>query len=204
MLVQRDTTRFFVIVHTRIEYRKTPTRTAKVIIKTACVQRVNGKYSPQEKAEIGGYVINHGVMRAVRHSSRKHEGSNESTVHSFRTLYREVMLKKRQAGESLVVRELPSKQRGRPVLIGKKLDDMVQDYILSVRVGGGMINTPIVIAGSQGIVKTIDRSMLVEYGGSATFTKGWAKSLLRRMKFSRRMSTTQLKIAPDQLQEQQV
>ena len=134
-------------------------------------------------------------MRAVRHYSRKHEGLNESTVRSFRTLYREEMLKKRQAGESLVVRELPSKQKGRPVLIGKKLDDMVQDYILSVRAAGGMINTPIVIAGAQGIVKTIDRSMLVEYGGSATFTRGWAKSLLRRMKFSRRMSTTQSKIS---------
>ncbi len=40
MLVRQDTTRFFVIVHTKIEYRKTPTRTAKVIIETGCVQRV--------------------------------------------------------------------------------------------------------------------------------------------------------------------
>lgn len=67
-----------------------------------------------------------------------------------------------------------------------------------------MINTRIVIAGAQGLVKSIDGSMLTEYGGPAALTRGWAKSLLQRMKFCRRMSTTQSKISPEHLKEKHV
>ena len=42
---------------------------------------------------------------------------------------------------------------------------MVQKYILTIRVRGGSIDTSVVISAAKGIVKSVQRSQLVEYGG---------------------------------------
>ncbi len=137
------------------------------------------KYTPEKRAEVGRHAVANEVMRAVRKYLKEYEGINESTVRSFKRLYIEEVSKKRRAGESQIVCKLPSKKRGRPVLLGKRLDDIVQEYILNVRAAGGTINIAIVIAGAQGLVKSVNRTMLAEYGGPATLTRGWAKSLLQ-------------------------
>ena len=45
------------------------------------------------------------------------------------------------------------------------------------------------------------RTRLAEYGGPATLTKGWARSLLKQMKFSHCMCTTQAQIPPERVEE---
>ena len=52
------------------------------------------------------------------------------------------------------------------------------------------INTAIVIASAKGILKSMDRTRLSEYGGPATLTECWAKSLLNWMNFTKWRGTT--------------
>ena len=78
---------------------------------------------------------------------------------------------------------------------------MVQEYILCVRAKGGIVNTAMVIAGARGLLQSLDRARLAEYGGLATMSRGWAKSLL---KFSRRMGTTQATMSPDDLKQKKI
>ena len=90
------------------------------------------------------------------------------------------------------------------VILGKSLDEIVQKYILSIREADGIVNTPIVMAGAQGIIKNIDRTMLAEYGGPAQLTRGWVNSILKRMNYTRRAGTTQAKITPQDFEEHRV
>ena len=68
-------------------------------------------------------------------------------------------------GNCSPVKELHAKRRGRPVILGEELDLMVQKYILTIRVRGRSIDTSVVISAAKGIVKSVQRSQLVEYGG---------------------------------------
>ena len=61
--------------------------------------------------------------------------------------------------------ELPGKKRGRPVILGEKIDAIIQKYILSLRERGGAIYTAIVIAGANETVKSMDRTWLTELTG---------------------------------------
>jgi hypothetical protein len=55
---------------------------------------------------------------------------------------------------------------------------------------GGAVSTVIVRAAARGISLNQDRSRLAEFGGPATLSKAWAVSLLKRMDFTKRRSTT--------------
>ena len=61
--------------------------------------------------------------------------------------------------------ELPTKKRGRRVLLGDDLDWKVQLYLKKVREGRGVVSARIAMVAARGIVLTCDRSMLVEFGG---------------------------------------
>ena len=54
----------------------------------------------------------------------------------------------------------------------------------------GLINSKIGIAGAKGIVLASNHSLLSDYGGPVTLTRAWAHSMLQRMKFVKRKSTT--------------
>ena len=51
------------------------------------------------------------------------------------------------------------------------------------------------IAAATGIVKSIDKTLLVECGGHLSLTVSWAKSLLKRMKFTKHRGTTKTGIS---------
>ena len=78
---------------------------------------------------------------------------NESTVRSFKKHYR-MELKEKCAQAELeeedgpTVSELHLKKRGRKLLLGDKLDLMVQRYIADTRKVGGAVSTAIVRAGA--------------------------------------------------------
>ena len=91
---------------------------------------------------------------------------------------------------TVCVCELPLKKRGRPLLLGERLDSMVQKYISDTRKVGGSVSTAVVIAGAKGILMTQDRTRLAEFGGPVTLTKAWAISLLKRMNYTKRRGTT--------------
>ena len=74
------------------------------------------------------------------------------------------------------------------------MDTMVQDYIRRLREKGCVINTAIVIAATKGILLSQDRTRLQEFGGPATLSPTWAKSLLTRMNFTQRRGTTKAKV----------
>ena len=87
-------------------------------------------YTAKQRAEIGKWALENGVQSARRKFSGKALKSeiNESTVRLFRNQYRRELEKRRHGDESedatAPVCELPQKKRGRPLLLGKRLDSM--------------------------------------------------------------------------------
>ena len=93
--------------------------------------------------------------------------------------------------EDLSVNELQHKKKGRLLLLGKKLDNAVQEYILKLRECGYPINTHLVIAVARGIMQAMNQTRLAECNGSAVLATFWAKSLCERMNFAKRRASTQ-------------
>ena len=77
------------------------------------------------------------------------------------------------------------------------MDNRVQQYILKLIETGSVINTAVVISGERGILQSQDRTRLAEFGGPATLTTAWAKSLLRCMNFTNTRGTTKSKVPVD-------
>ena len=98
------------------------------------------KFTPAQQAPIGEYASMHGNQAAIRHFSKvlgvEIKGSS---VQTWKGKYLAEVSRKRKAGDmnDLTVTCLPVKKRGRPLLLGEKLDTEVQSYIRAVREGGG-------------------------------------------------------------------
>ena len=100
---------------------------------------------------------------------------NKSTVRGCKIAYIAKRSTKRLREEdNLSVNELQPKKKGRSLLLGKKLDNAVQEYILKLRECGCPISTHLIIAATRGIAQAMDRTRLAEYGGPATLTTSWA------------------------------
>ena len=134
------------------------------------------RYSPSVRADIGRYACVHGTTAAARHLIKK--------------AYKEEKGAKRAERDDEDVRVLPPKKHGRPLLLSKGLDGKLQQYLLKVREGGGVVSARIVIAAARGILQHYDQSSLVEFGGHIQLSRKWAYSLLSRMKFVKRKATT--------------
>lgn len=163
------------------------------------------RYLPAERAQIGKYGVQHGTTAAKRKFSRKLGVKiSYSTVQGIVEAYRKETSRKRLHGDDNddeVICELPEKKRGKPVLLGDKLDSYVQSYIKRLRQSGGTISTAIVIAGALGIIKRVDQTLLRENGGHISLTASWGKSLLRRMNFTKRRGTTKTGVSPEEFME---
>ena len=96
---------------------------------------------------------------------------------------------------------LDSKKRGRPPLLGVKLDHQVQDKILSLRAHQAAINSGVVISVARALLLKHNKALLSEFGGPLTLEKEWARQLLRRMGFSERRVTSTSKITPSNFEE---
>ena len=55
---------------------------------------------------------------------------------------------------------------------------MVQAYIRRVHEAGGSISSQVVIAAARGILKSMDKTKLREFGGHVELNRHWAHSLL--------------------------
>ncbi len=126
------------------------------------------KYTPKDRAEIARYAKIHGVQAAKRVFSKKLDTSiNDCTIKRFKKAYDEEFDFKRSChggGTTSPVKELHTFSRGRPVILGENLDLMVQQYLLAIRARGGTISTSVVLSAATGIVTSIQKKRLVEYG----------------------------------------
>ena len=119
-------------------------------------------YSAETRANIANSAINIGNSQAARKWSKSLGLKiNESTVRSIKRQYLE-----HKTLHWNDVPELPHKPRGAPLMLGEKMDRMVQSWVRKVRIEGGVINTRIVMAATQGVISTVDRKSLAKHGGT--------------------------------------
>ena len=85
---------------------------------------------------------------------------------------------------------LPTKKRGRTLLLGNDLDEKLQLYLKQIRANGGPLTGRIAIAAAKGLLLADNPSKLVENGGHIELNRHWAYSLYKRMGFVQRKPTT--------------
>ena len=124
-----------------------------------------------------------------------------SSVYTWKVQYLNELAKRKRNGKDLEVKDLPSKKRGRPLLLGERLDSYVEQYLTMLRGKGGVVNTALVMACAEGFITNHDSNLLTSNGGYITITKDWAKSLLHRMGFVKRRASTSAKVTPDAFDE---
>ena len=110
---------------------------------TRLAQRLNerGKnhssYSAEDRALIGKYAAEHGPTKASRHFKVP-----ESTARLMKKQYLvELNAQRLYCQEVPEVTRLPTKQCGRPLLLGITLDNQVKEYITALRATAGVVNT---------------------------------------------------------------
>jgi len=152
-------------------------------------ERSNTAFSNQQQAAIGKYAAECANAAALRKYQREVPDLGESTVRLFKKRYLEQL----RASPGTEVTSITSRKRGRPLALGD-VDEDVQKFFIALRKSGTPVNTPVILAAAEGIIKSRDRTLLVEHGGHIRLTKSWAVSLMQRMNFEKRRGSTKAKI----------
>lgn len=71
-------------------------------------------------------------------------------------------------------------------MLGIKLDDQLQQKIVSLRAQQASINCHVVLGVARALLLKHSKSSLSEFGGPIKLEKEWARQLLQRMGFSKR------------------
>ena len=175
----------------------------EVVMKNEVSQKKRGPYlhlTPAQRFKVGQRASEFGVTSTLRYYAKHFpKASTERT--SVRRLKNEYQssLKESLKGSDDGVKELPCKKTGRPLLLGDELDKQVQEYVKYMRDRGTAVNTTVVMAAAEGIVKSKDANLLNNNGGSGSIeiTKWWARSLLNRMGIVKRKACSKNKITPE-------
>ena len=93
--------------------------------------------------------------------------------------------------QTIEIASLPSKKQGRPPLLGYKLDQLLQEQIVSMRKRGTPISSHMVIGVARGLLLKHNRSFLNDFGGPITLTKDWAICVMRGMGYTKRRANSQ-------------
>ena len=169
----------------------------------------------EERAMLGRYAVENGPTRVSKHFSKLlRKNISEPTTRRFKEEYllklKELLKEKPQEKLSMAnstavnpveIKSLPSKHQGRPLLLGKELDQAIQEYIKNLRAVGGVVNISIVIGAARGIICARNSDLLLENGGHIQITKDWAKSLLRHMNYVKCKGSNAGKTTPSQFSE---
>lgn len=157
-------------------------------------------YTSAERARIGRYAAENGTTRACRYFSQRWKRAvPEATVRRLKGEY--LVQLNQQKGTGKRIESLPIKQKGRPLLVGAKLDKAIQDYLVSLRSAGGVVNTAILLAAAEGIISARCPGKLQKQGGDLCIGKDWAKSLMNRMGFVKRKGSNAGKVVVAEFQE---
>ena len=136
---------------------------------------------------MGKYASETGTSAAVRKFRPDFPKIKETTIREFKKKYEEELkLAKQQNRE--VRTELLTEKQGRSLLLGTKVDTLVQRYIRAASNRGAIITRSIVKSAAKALMINIKINLDdSEYG----------KSLLQRMNYTRRKATTSKVKLPD-------
>ena len=160
------------------------------------------KLPPEDKLTVAKYACEHGVAKAVQHFKGKK--LKNSSVSDWKKLYEKELKDRRKFavyGEEVVVSSLPVKQCGRPPLLGAKCDTLLKKLIVSMRSRGSPVGTAVVCGVGRGIMLKHERASLEEFGGTVRLNKEWAKSVLRRLGYTKRRGNSKSKILPENFEK---
>ena len=132
--------------------------------------------TPAQRFAVGKRVAEHGVTATIRYYAKCCPDLvlKEATVRRLKNVYLSELKKgsfeashhSELGGNSEVVQQLPPKKKGCPLLLGEELDRQVRDYLQVLRRNGAAVNTAIVIACGDGIIRSKDANLLAINGGS--------------------------------------
>ena len=131
------------------------------------------------------YAAENGNTAAARKFSSKNKPLNESTARRFCKRYKEELQRSTKEKRKPKT-ELSLQPRGGPLMLGS-LDEMVQRYIRAYRSRGGPVNSLIAVSIAKVL---ITGNPQLNLGHLDLDSSSWAKSLFKRMGFTRRMKTT--------------
>ncbi len=150
-------------------------------------KRAYNIHTPEFRAKVARYALQHGNSTTARYFSSKEKKLGESTVRRWvKDLKMKMATDKVDYSD---VKALQPAPRGRPTLLPKDLDAMVQQHIKKLRQAGGIVNQKIAIATARGLVTHHDRTLLQENGGHISLGKSWSESLFQRMGYVHRKGT---------------
>ena len=125
------------------------------------------------------------LIQQPENGKKTYSNLNESTVRGFRKRYeaqiKDVYCKKKSPNKVIV-----NKLRGRPCLLGDKIDPLVQNYLKATRYKGGFVNSLVGIATAKALPKRNPR----QEKENLKIERSWAQSLFRHMGFVRRIKTS--------------
>ena len=155
------------------------------------------KVTAEQKAIIGKYAAEHGIVNAIHHFVPNFpEGTlKESMVRGWKKAYLSEIQLRRRAGKELSITELPTKRLGHSLLLGETLEKELQAYLKDLGKAGKVVNAEIAIASAKGLMRKTDSRLLAENGGYMVFTKDWAHHLLGRMGLVKRKANSKVKIS---------
>ena len=161
------------------------------------------KLTPKQKATIGRYTAENGIVNAIRHFKGEfpEDSLKESTIRGWKKAYIVELESRRRTGKDRTVKELPQKKMRHPLMLGENLDKQVQAYLLELGKVGGIVNREIAIVSARGIVCKKDSRVLAENGGHVLLTKDWAHYLLLRMGYVKRRANSKVKITVENFEE---
>ena len=141
--------------------------------------RCPGQYefsTEEDKALIAKRACEVGVTNAIRTLSARYPEKKlkESSVRTWMNKYKKELVDRKKSGKSMNIVRLESKKMGRPLLLNEKLDREVQSYLRALRDKGAVVNSAIVIACAEGVMKNFDSNLLLINGGYVSFSKQWA------------------------------
>ena len=141
------------------------------------------KISPEQKAIIARYAVNHRIVNAVRQFSKDFPENSlkENMISGWKKTYLKELSSWKKAGKDMSVEILPEKKTGHPLMLGDTLDKEVQAYIQETGKVGGVVNARIAIACAIGILRRRNSNLLAVNGGHVVLTKEWARYLLHRL-----------------------
>ena len=139
-------------------------------------------YDENKRCEVAKYA-----MSCSNKSAARKYGIPITTVRGFVTAYKELAADKNPRD---IISKLPQKKRGRSTLLPEEIDAKVIEMATSMRISGAVVNYNVLIAIARGLIIANDRTLLVENGGTIQLGWKWCTSVFKRMKWSKRKSTT--------------
>ena len=153
------------------------------------------KLTPAQRFEIGERSAEIGIAQAFKFYKKKYPDLvvSEPTAMRAKYLYLDELKKRSRRDDVDDFRELPTRKRGRPLLLGEELDRQVRTYLSDMRGRSCAVNTAVAIGVGLGIARK-HGSFITVSSDDFSLTKDWAKSLLLRMRLVKRRVSTKAKV----------